>query len=284
MTRSMTAFARSEQDLDGSRLVWEVRSVNHRYLDVHLRLPDDFRSLEPPCRKLIGEFINRGRIDAHLKHDRSSVTAREIHIDPGAVESLVAAMKTIEQAHPQLAPARTPDILGWPGVITEPPIDRDAVSRNSIRSLEKTLAMLVEGRDREGARMAAVIRDRATQSQEVVSGLCGKMPEIRQKHQEKWQNKMEELGEERLAQEIVAMLTKSDISEELDRLQTHLAEVVRLLGEEKPVGRGLDFLMQELNREANTLGSKSIDQEVTNASIELKILVEQMREQVQNIE
>lgn len=284
MTRSMTAFARSEQDLDGSQLIWEVRSVNHRYLDVHLRLPDEFRSLEPQCRKLIGEFINRGRVDAHLKHDRSSGADRGINIDSNTVESLIAAMKTIEQAHPQLMPARTPDILGWPGVIIEQSIDSDTASRNSIKSLQKTLAVLVESRDREGRRMAEVIMDRVTQSQQIVSSMSEKMPAIQQKSQEKWHNKIEELGEERFTQEIVVMLTKSDISEELDRFQTHLTEVVRLLGEKKPVGRSLDFLMQELNREANTLGSKSIDQEMTNASIELKVLVEQMREQVQNIE
>ena len=284
MTRSMTAFARSEQDLDGNQLIWEVRSVNHRYLDVHLRLPEDFRSLEPRCRKLIGECMSRGRVDAHLKHGRSPGAISKINIDTGAVESLVAAMKTIEQAHPQLGPARTPDILGWPGVIIEPPMDRDTVSRNSIQLLQETLAALVESRDREGACMAKAVRDRVTQSQEIVYSLSEKMPEIQQKNQEKWQNRVEELGEERLAQEIVVLLTKSDISEELDRLQTHLCEVVRLLGEEKPVGRSLDFLMQELNREANTLGAKSIDQEMTNASIELKVLVEQMREQVQNIE
>ena len=284
MARSMTAFARSEQDLDGSQLIWEVRSVNHRYLDVHLRLPDDFRSLEPPCRKLIGECMSRGRVDAHLKYGQSPGAIPKINIDTGAVESLVAAIKTIEQAHPHLGPARTPDILNWPGVIIEPSVDRDTVGRNSLKLFQKTLAMLVENRGREGACMAEVVRDRVTQSQEIVSSLSEKMPEIQQKNQEKWQNRVEELGEERLTQEIVVLSTKSDISEELDRLQTHLCEVVRLLGEEKPVGRSLDFLMQELNREANTLGAKSIDHEMTNASIELKVLVEQMREQVQNIE
>ncbi len=288
MTTSMTAFARSETDLDGSQLIWEIRSVNHRYLDINLKLPEEFRFLDTVCREGIATALKRGRIDAHLKFEKSgSVTSRST-IDVKAVAALVSMLDQVSKIHPGLQPARTTDILRWPGIISEDPVDMALLAEKSVGGLEDGLSQLVQNRRREGARLAKMIGDSIDQCRELVSLLVVDLENIQNSVQDKWRNRVAEIvkntDQERIAQEIAILLTKSDVSEELDRLETHLDEAERQLKESKPVGRNLDFLMQELNREANTLGAKSVDPRITNTSIELKVLIDQMREQIQNIE
>lgn len=289
MTSSMTAFSRTEQDLDGTQLIWEIRSVNHRYLDVNIRLPDELRPLEPECRSVISRIISRGRVDAQLKLEMNHGPGEDITLDDSTLERLSNAIKSIEQQFPGIEGAKSLDILRWPGVIVETKMEAEELHKSAIESLENALSELSDSRTREGSELAEIIAERATQCRQIISDLDARMPEIQQKVQNRLVSKIDELGVElepdRLAQEVVLMMTKSDVKEELDRMGTHLDEVGRLIGDNnKPVGRSLDFIMQELNREANTLGSKSIDTEMSNASIELKVLVEQMREQVQNIE
>jgi len=288
MTASMTAFARAETGLDGARIIWEIRSVNHRYLDINLKLPEELRSLDTACREGIAESLKRGRIDAHLKIEKSASSDSGPSIDTRVMAELVQMLKQISESSPGLQAAKTTDILGWPGVISEKSVDAKLLAEKSLDGLRDALSMLVQGRHREGDRLAELIGDRVTLCREIVSKLMDSITDIQQGIKDKWRHRVEEIVEnadqERIAQEIAILLTKSDVSEELDRLVTHLDEVERHLNQPKPVGRNLDFLMQELNREANTLGSKSVDPRVTNASIELKVLIDQMREQVQNIE
>ena len=288
MTASMTAFARAEKALDGSRLTWEIRSVNHRYLDINLKLPEELRSLDTACREGVAEVLKRGRIDAHLKIEKSASPVSSTSIDTRVVEGLVQMLDQISKTHPGLQPAKTTDILNWPGVITENPVDAELLSERSLDGLRDALSKLIENRHREGDRLGKLISDRVNLCREILSNLMDNISDIQQGIKNKWRDRVEEIVEnvdqERIAQEIAILLTKSDVSEELDRLATHLDEVARHLNQSKAVGRNLDFLMQELNREANTLGSKSVDPRVTSASIELKVLIDQMREQVQNIE
>jgi uncharacterized protein (TIGR00255 family) len=284
----MTAFARAEKVLEKSSLIWEIRSVNHRYLDINLKLPEELRTLDTACREAVAEVLKRGRIDAFLKIEKSVAPVSSASLDTRVVESVVLMLDQISKIHPGLQPAKTMDILNWPGVITENPVDAELLSESSLDGLREALSRLIQNRLREGNRLGKLIGDRVTSCREVLSNLLDNISDIQQGTQNRWRERVEEIVEnvdqERIAQEIAILLTKSDVSEELDRLATHLDEVELQLNQSKPVGRNLDFLMQELNREANTLGSKSVDPRVTAASIELKVLIDQMREQVQNIE
>ncbi|NKB60863.1 MAG: YicC family protein [Gammaproteobacteria bacterium] len=288
MTASMTAFSRIESPYSGVQLTWEVRSVNHRYLDVHLKLPDELRLLETDCRTLISKALNRGRVDAQLKLEKSAHDTNQNAINQNMVENLGELLSQIRTTIPDTQPANAIDILRWPGVIVEPTRDNDALHQQSLTFLEEAIRVLVENRKREGERMAELISQRIETCCTLVSDLMGDIGNITAIQKQKWQSRIDELCQEqdssRLHQEIAILLTKSDIHEELDRLQTHFDEVQRTIASNKPAGRRLDFLMQELNREANTLGSKSVDQRITNTSVELKVLIDQMREQIQNIE
>ena len=288
MANSMTAFSRVEHCGDGYSLVWELRSVNHRYLDVSLKLPDELRRLDPDCRSAISNQIARGRIDAMLKVERLADSQGNVEFDAEAAGNVVAALDRIAQLSERLRPASTVDILRWPGVISEREVDSGAMGDAALQALENAIRELCQNRAREGERLVAVIHEKTNQCAAIAGALTARFPDIQRKVRDKWESRIADLEArvepERLAQEIALILTKSDITEELDRLNTHLEETGSLLGAEKPVGRSLDFLMQELNREANTLGSKSVDEEMTNASIELKVLIDQIREQVQNLE
>ncbi|WP_423908558.1 YicC/YloC family endoribonuclease [Candidatus Spongiihabitans sp.] len=296
MTTSMTAFARLETELEGNQLIWEIRSVNHRYLDIILKLPEQLRALDTSCRKQITEGLKRGRIDAHFKIEQSNALSPQTTIDFQSVKALVNLLEQIERANSNLQPAKTTDILRWPGVISENQIDRQRLNKHTLTALQNCISQLVENRRREGGRLANMIEKRVVQCRKIVAQLMGNIDQIQQKIQDKWQRRIEAfthhmdqnidqvIDQGRMAQEITILLTKTDVSEELDRLQMHLTEVEHHLQAGKPAGRNLDFLMQELNREANTLGAKSVDQQVTNAAIELKVLIDQMREQVQNLE
>jgi len=287
MTASMTAFTRTESS-DG-KLIWEVRSVNHRYLDIHLKLPEEIRALEPSCRELISKHLTRGRIDAQLRLEQNVVTNNQTYaINHRAVDSVSGIIKQIEAYFSDLQPARITDILNWPGVILKKKQDSSTLSQNALALLNEALNSLGENRKCEGNKLEQLIVGRVELCRTLLESLMDEIGDIMVLVKRKWQERIEEFCQEfdntRLNQEIAILLIKSDIHEEIERLQVHLDEVNRVVSTGKPSGRRLDFLMQELKREANTLGSKSVDIRMTNASVELKVLIDQMREQVQNIE
>ena len=288
MTVSMTAFARSEAALEDCLMVWEIRTVNHRYLDINLKLPDEMKQLDTQIRRLISGSLNRGRVDAHLKLEKNTRSAELLSIDHSLASDVASILQKIQNDNHGIREASSIDILRWPGVIQESRTDLDDLHKNSLDALQTALEDLVTDRKREGQRLGEIILDKVGQCENIRSEFVANIPEIQEKTRTKWQKRVDEISTnvdpERIAQEIALLLTRSDVIEELDRLETHLTETRKLLNSKKPKGRSLDFLMQELNREANTLGSKSIDDRMTNASIDLKVLIDQMREQVQNIE
>jgi len=288
MTVSMTAFARSEITLEDCLLVWEIRTVNHRYLDVNLKLPDEMRQLDSRVRQLVSGALNRGRVDAHLKLEKTTRSSESLSIDSTLASGVAAILQKIQDDHPGIREASSIDILRWPGVIQESKSDLKELHEKTLGALQVALQDLVTDRKREGQRLGEIILEKVNQCEIICSKFVTRIPDIQEKTRTKWQKRIDEIttnvDPERIAQEIALLLTRSDVIEELDRLETHLVETRKLLNGNKPKGRSLDFLMQELNREANTLGSKSIDDRMTNASIDLKVLIDQMREQVQNIE
>ena len=288
MTVSMTAFARSEAALEDCLLVWEIRTVNHRYLDINLKLPDEMKLLDTRVRQLISGALNRGRVEAHLKLEKTTHSSESLSIDHALASGVAEILQQIQNDNSGIREASSIDILRWPGVIQESKTDLDKLHDKTLTALQGALEDLVTDRKREGQRLGEIILEKVGQCEDIRSEFVTSIPEIQEKTRAKWQKRIDEIttnvDPERIAQEIALLLTRSDVIEELDRLETHLAETRKLLNGSKPKGRSLDFLMQELNREANTLGSKSIDDRMTNASIDLKVLIDQMREQVQNIE
>lgn len=288
MIHSMTAFGRQGLQQEWGSLHWEVRSVNHRYLEVSTRLPEDFRSLEMPIRNLVSKKLGRGKVDCNLRFKPAEGQVTEFTLNTELAQKISHASREIDGLLYSAAPINSMDILRWPGVIQSAEMDMDALQQQAMSLLETTLDELVETRLREGERLKAILEQRLASMQAIVSDTRKRLPEILQRMRDKLAARLAELKAEldndRLEQEMVMLATKIDVDEELERLATHIDEVQRVLGEKKPVGRRLDFLMQELHREANTLGSKSVDTETTRASVDLKVLIEQMREQVQNIE
>ena len=288
MARSMTAFARQELAKDWGTLTLELRSVNHRYLDVSLRLPEDFRNLESKIREKISAKLARGKVDVGLRFLRTETSSGEIIIDKELVQQIANASREIDHILYNPEAVYSLDLLRWPGVIKTPELDSAELTTALFELLDVTLDELLEGREREGEKLAGLIQQRCQSISDVIVEVKKRLPEIMQIWREKLLKRIQdasvEVDENRLEQELVIIAQKTDVDEELDRLATHVTEVERVLKEQKPIGRRLDFLMQELNREANTLGSKSIDTETTKASVDLKVLIEQMREQIQNIE
>ncbi|ORU92522.1 MAG: hypothetical protein A6F70_03115 [Cycloclasticus sp. symbiont of Bathymodiolus heckerae] len=288
MIRSMTAFASSEIDVEGYTLIWEIRSVNHRYLDVSPRLPEVFRSIEPLVREAVGKHLKRGKIDCNLFYRKQKQGEETIEVNEARLNQLLNAASKIESAMNQFQAISPLDILRWPGVQSEVREDLEPVHDDAITLLNEALKQLVESREREGADISGMVDSRCELIQQQMVVAKTRLPEVQALLREKLEKKISDLLEEpeqaRLEQELVYFLQKMDVEEELDRLESHVKEVRRILRQPEPVGRRLDFLMQELNREANTLGSKSADIQTTNVSVELKVLIEQMREQIQNIE
>jgi len=288
MIRSMTGFARREVSTDDGLLVWELRSVNHRFSEVSPRLPEDLRLLEPAVREHIGKRIKRGKLDATLRFKPVPQADQPLEIDRELVSKLSRVSREIDGLLYNAAPVNSFDVLRWPGVLVTPEQDFARVGEAAQALLDAALDELMANREREGEQLKAIIEQRCAAMEEQVTAVRKRLPEVLQAVRERLQARLSELlGEldnDRVEQEIALLANKADVDEELDRLDTHIAEVRRVLAQDEPVGRRLDFLMQELNREANTLGSKSVDAELTRASVELKVLIEQMREQVQNIE
>ena len=288
MIKSMTAFSTCEGEVEGYKLIWEIRSVNHRYLDVSPRLSEAFRSIEPSVRETVAKHIKRGKIDCNLFHRKDKKYEEVIEINEDKLNHLLNAATKIETKMNQFQSLSPLDILRWPGIQTEVREDMEPVHKKAITLLNEALVQLLEARDREGDDITRMIESRCKSISAQIILAKKRLPVVQQQIRDKLQTKFNDLlvepEQSRLEQELVYFLHKMDIEEELDRLESHVKEVKRLLGQKEPVGRRLDFLMQELNREANTLGSKSTDIQTTNISVELKVLIEQMREQIQNIE
>jgi len=288
MIKSMTAFARVQQSEKFGTLTWELRSVNSRYLDINCRMPEDFRAQEGRVRECINKRLQRGKIECGLRFIPEQVTESGIEVNEVLVKSLIEACQQINGRLHQPSEINPVDILNWPGVVAEPEQDYKSIFEASEKLLLLALDELIENRLREGERMEKLIRDRCSSMQQIVDKVRQQLPDVRQRYREKLTARLEELkagvDRERLEQELVFLAQKMDVDEELDRLDAHITELNDVLDRDEAVGRRLDFLMQELNREANTLGSKSADISTTQASVELKVLIEQMREQIQNIE
>lgn len=288
MILSMTSFARRECDTGFGNLRWELRSVNHRYLDVSLRMPEELRALEFKVRERIGERLKRGKVEGGLRFQALDTQSRNLAIDHDAVKRLAAAIHeaTIHVSNP--APLDMLEVLRWPGVMQQQEVDMEPLYEAVMTLLDEALDDMVDNRAREGDKLKTVILQRCDAIDALVVKMNALLPGLREQLCRKLAERLAELNSEldpgRLEQEIVIQAQKMDVDEELDRLAAHVSEVRHVMGRKEPVGRRLDFLMQELNREANTLGSKSNDTEVTRVSVELKVLIEQIREQIQNIE
>ncbi|MER3546081.1 MAG: YicC family protein [Rhodanobacteraceae bacterium] len=286
MIRSMTAYANAESTTAQGWLACELRGVNHRFLETSVRLPDELRTLEPALRERLGARVSRGKLDVSLRY-RPPSSAADLLLDSRAAEQLSALALELRARFPQLA-TDFATLLGWPGLLVKPELDQAGLTQAALALLERTLDEFVAGREREGEKLAAAILERIDSIEKIVVELRALLPEIRAALRMKLETRLAELQQTsepgRLEQELVLQLSRMDVDEELDRLDAHVHEARRVLKLAEPVGRRLDFLMQEFNREANTLGSKSVDSRVTRAVLELKVLIEQMREQVQNIE
>jgi uncharacterized protein (TIGR00255 family) len=288
MIRSMTAFARQERKTQWGVLGWELRSLNHRYLELGLRLPEEFRVLEARIREGIGARLRRGKVEGTLRYQPAATGQAEFSLDEDLVRRLLEVNSRIEGMMENPARTRSIDMLRWPGVLQTVEHDLGQLQAEAASLLEATLQEMVQTRLREGAMIKGLISQRCQEIRRQVELVRGQLPAILDGQRRKLRTRLEELevkfDNARLEQELVYLAQKMDVQEELDRLLVHLEEVERVLEQDEPVGRRLDFLMQELNREANTLGSKSVDAITTRASVEMKVVIEQMREQIQNIE
>ena len=287
MIHSMTAFARAEQAGTNGTLSWELRSVNHRYLEPHLRLPESFRDLEGAVREALRNGLSRGKVECTLRFSDDNA-GKALQVDLQRAAQLVTAAESVAGLIKQPAALNPLEVLGWPGVLVADAADPQALNQSALSLFTQALSDLKSGRAREGAELAKLLNERLDSILEQVAELRELVPQMlagqRQKVLDRCAEMQAELDPQRLEQELVILAQKSDVAEELDRLSTHVSEVRRVLKAGGQAGRRLDFLMQELNREANTLGSKAFDTRSTQAAVNLKVLIEQMREQVQNIE
>ncbi|MBN3125481.1 YicC/YloC family endoribonuclease [Pectobacterium brasiliense] len=287
MIRSMTAYARREIKGNWGSAAWELRSVNQRYLETYLRLPEQFRSLEPVARERIRARLTRGKIECNLRFELDPSAQSALILNEKLAKQLVNAANWVKMQSDE-GEINPVDILRWPGVMSAEEQDLDAISAELLTALEGALDDFIAARESEGNALKGLIEQRlAGVSAEVVK-VRAQMPNILLWQRERLQNKLEDaqvqLENNRLEQELVLMAQRVDVAEELDRLDAHVKETYKILKKEEAVGRRLDFMMQEFNRESNTLASKSINADVTASAIELKVLIEQMREQIQNIE
>lgn len=288
MITSMTAFGRTEETGDAGHVIWEIKTVNHRYLEINLRFPDELRMLETAVRETISQRISRGKVDCNLRYEPTITEDNGLPVNESLVKGLLDATDQIAGRISRSIAVNPIDILRWPGVIEYESPDPNQVAGPLLAQLEKTLDRVLETRQAEGSKLREMILERCQAAKKIVADIKQRLPEIIQGVRERLQTRAAEMkvevDPERLEQEIVLLAQKYDVAEEMDRLETHLFEVERVLDRDEPVGRRLDFLMQELNREANTLGSKAVHYDCSAASVELKVLIEQMREQIQNIE
>ena len=288
MTLSMTAFSRQQQEQKWGSLTWEIRSVNHRYLETSVRLPESFRALENGVREAVRKRLNRGKVECALRFQSEAKISSDLHLNTKLIQQLVQANIEIEQITGTSISLNNMEVLRWPGVIEEQDFDKTSIEKQALSLFSAALDDLVATRAREGAELQGFIQQRIDSVRKIVVSIRNKMPEILARQKQKILDRLADLKAEleptRLEQEVSLLTQKADVEEELDRLDSHLNEVERALGAKGQKGRRLDFLMQELNREANTLSSKSIVVETSLNAVELKVLIEQMREQIQNVE
>lgn len=288
MIRSMTAFARTEVREPFGTLSCELRSVNHRFLEPGFRLPSTLADLEPQFRERLRNRLSRGKVDIALRFEAAEAQATNVAINEELAARLIKAAEDLGQYTRHVAPVSPTDILRLPGVLTVQEPDSDAVHQAALALFEQTLDAFIATREREGTELARLIQERLTGIRAEVEKVGLRIPQIQAHYRDRLLARLAEVKAEleptRLEQELVLFAHKMDVSEELDRLLTHVAEIERVLRQGGAAGRRLDFLMQELNREANTLGSKSVAADTSQSSVELKVLIEQMREQIQNIE
>jgi uncharacterized protein (TIGR00255 family) len=287
MIRSMTAYASAETTGPAGTLSCELRTVNHRYLELSPRLPDELRGFESQLRERVAAKLSRGKLDLTVRLRGGEARGDSLHVDTALLSRLSELNLDMAALFPGLQVQFT-ELLRFPGVMQQAEVDPEAQQAALFEVLDRALDALTATREREGEKLGGILRDKLDAIERVVADVRGWMPEIRAALRTRLETRLADLKQPvepgRLEQELVLQITRTDVDEELDRLSTHIGETRRVLGLAEPVGRRLDFLMQEFNREANTLGSKSVDARSTNAAVELKVLIEQMREQVPNIE
>ncbi len=288
MICSMTGYATATQETAHGSLNLELRSVNNRYLDIQFRLPDDFRRLEPNMRELLSKQLNRGKIECRLNFSMLANTDQAQQLDPALLQKLKELENTVKSVLPDAPNLSVANILQWPGMLGNDNVCMDTLRETGMTLLLKTLEDFKAARAREGEKLKLILLARVDQMRQLLTTATPRIPALITAFEEKLRTRLEEalgnMDDERVRQEIALFAGKIDVDEELSRLQTHLKEVELILNKGGAVGKRLDFMMQELNREANTIGSKSVDLEISNISMALKVLIEQMREQVQNIE
>jgi len=288
MIKSMTAFASSEAELDNLTINCELRSVNHRYCDISLKLPERLKFSEADIRSLISSALKRGKIECCLNYKKHANNNQTITIDENAVKALIQATTLIEEHMHQQQSFSALEVLKFPGIQQEPETNKQTLLKGINSLVDDALKKMVTAREQEGSQLALLVKERCEKIQLLIDLANKRLPEVLEQIRTKITSRISELMLEpdfdRLEQEMVYLAQKLDVAEEIDRLNTHVQEVQSVLTKNDPIGRRLDFLMQEMNREANTLGSKSADKQMTQISIDLKVLIEQMREQIQNIE
>lgn len=287
MPRSMTAFARNTVDFSWGSITCELRSVNHRFLEAGFRMPETLRQVEMSLREIARKKLTRGKVDISLQVALNNDDAT-VHIDMALAGRTIEIAQTLASELLNPAPISPLDIMRWPGVLTEQSVETENLHGAAIKTFTEAVDQLLEGRQREGDKLAEMIEERLCGIETQVAIVRENLPSIldhqRVRLNEKLENLRAQVDSDRLEQEMVIISNRADVDEELDRLAAHISEIRRVLKSQEAIGRRLDFLMQELNREANTLGSKSIAGVTTQASVELKVLIEQMREQIQNLE
>ncbi|WP_253658642.1 MULTISPECIES: YicC/YloC family endoribonuclease [unclassified Vibrio] len=288
MIYSMTAYARKEVKGDWGSAVWEIRSVNQRYLETYFRMPEQFRGLEPVLRERFRKRLARGKVECNLRFEANPAAKGELRINEALASQVIKAAEQVMHMTGELSRINPFQVMQWPGVMETPEQDMDAVNKVLLEAFDGAMDEFIEARAREGENMKALIEQRLNAISAEVVKVRARMPEILEWQRERLFSKFEdakvELDPSRIEQELILLAQKSDVAEELDRLDSHVKETTNILKKGGAVGRRLDFMMQEFNRESNTLASKSISTDITASGVELKVLIEQMREQIQNIE
>ena len=288
MIYSMTAYARKEVKGDWGSAVWEIRSVNQRYLETYFRMPEQFRGLEPVLRERFRKRLARGKVECNLRFEANPAAKGELSINEALASQVIKAAEQVMHMTGELSRINPFQVMQWPGVMETPEQDMDAVNKVLLEAFDGSMDEFIEARAREGENMKALIEQRLEAITSEVVKVRARMPEILEWQRERLFSKFEdakvELEPSRVEQELILLAQKSDVAEELDRLDSHVKETTNILKKGGAVGRRLDFMMQEFNRESNTLASKSISTDITASGVELKVLIEQMREQIQNIE
>ena len=288
MIHSMTAYGRVENSEGQNSISCEIRSVNHRYSEISIRLPEELRPLEQKIRDHISGKIKRGKIECNIRIEKHNAYDESLSINQDLLKNIIEAAKRINSDLSTSAPLDSLDLLRWPGVLEKSTLDVKEIDKLLFPLVNEAIDIVIDTRQREGEKIKKMLTDRCTKIKEIISNVKKQIPDILKNYRKKLTQRVQEISDEldndRLEQELLFLSQKADIEEEIDRLGAHVDEVVRVIDRKEPIGRRLDFLMQEMNRESNTLGSKSNHIYTSNASVELKVVIEQMREQIQNIE